>query len=185
MDGASTPQHRTATPPPAALSRTRSLGTRSLGTRSLRSRRSISDPLPALLPQRKRSVRFQGFSGSQLDGNHSETNATGSRPGSGESRTSGISAKLSERIAALEVKLNGTTGTSTIVHRANLRTRPSVPFIDTNVSTTPVKETEEDESSPSTTSSRRPSGQNADWSPISTASTAATSFTSPGSYVSR
>ncbi|KAK1088083.1 hypothetical protein LTR33_000728 [Friedmanniomyces endolithicus] len=132
MDGASTPQHRTATPPPAALSRTRSLG-----TRSLRSRRSISDPLPALLPQRKRSVRFQGFSGSQLDGNHSETNATGSRPGSGESRTSGISAKLSERIAALEVKLNGTTGTSTIVHRANLRTRPSVPFIDTNKRTTP------------------------------------------------
>ncbi|KAK0881572.1 hypothetical protein LTR87_004529 [Friedmanniomyces endolithicus] len=132
MDGASTPQHRTATPPPAALSRTRSLG-----TRSLRSRRSISDPLPALIPQRKRSVRFQGFSGSQLDGNHSEANATGSRPGSGESRTSGISAKLSERIAALEVKLNGTTGTSTIVHRANLRTRPSVPFIDTNKRTTP------------------------------------------------
>ncbi|KAK1072478.1 hypothetical protein LTR74_002514 [Friedmanniomyces endolithicus] len=137
MDGASTPQHRTATPPPAALSRTRSLGTRSLGTRSLRSRRSFSDPLPALLPQRKRSVRFQGFSGSQLDGNHSETNATGSRPGSGESRTSGISAKLSERIAALEVKLSGTTGTSTIVHRANLRTRPSVPFIDTNKRATP------------------------------------------------
>ncbi|KAK0947053.1 hypothetical protein LTR29_001636 [Friedmanniomyces endolithicus] len=132
MDGTSTPQHRTATPPPAALSRTRSLG-----TRSLRSRRSISDPLPALIPQRKRSVRFQGFSGSQLDGNHSEVNATGSRPGSGESRTSGISAKLSERIAALEVKLNGTTGTSTIVHRANLRTRPSVPFIDTNKRTTP------------------------------------------------
>ncbi|KAK5705434.1 hypothetical protein LTR97_002552 [Elasticomyces elasticus] len=148
-DGTSTPQHRTATPPPTALSRNRSL-------RSLRTHRSSSDlSLPTLVPQRKRSVRFQGFSfsGSQIDGTHSEGDPFVS--GSGESRTGGgISSKLSERIAALEFKLNG-TGKSTVVHPANRRARPSVPFINTNVST-PVKELDEEEGdSPSTADSMR------------------------------
>ncbi|KAK3116472.1 hypothetical protein LTR53_003136 [Teratosphaeriaceae sp. CCFEE 6253] len=170
-DGTCTPQHRTATPPPTAMSR----------TRSFESRRSSSNTELVLIPQRKRSVRFRGFSGSQVDGNNSETASLGVRPGSGESRASGISTKLSDRIAALEDKLNGNLGTSTIVRRANLRTRPSVPFINTTVPTTPVKDPQTDDGSPSTASSRRRSGQNADWSPASTASTAATSFTSPGS----
>ncbi|KAK4548993.1 hypothetical protein LTR36_008766 [Oleoguttula mirabilis] len=134
------------------------------------------------LPERRPSVHFDGFAASQLDGMPSEhglhTPLMRHSEGSNSSR---ISMKLLERVATLESKLNGTTGTSTIVHRANLHTRPSVPYINTNVDAVLSQFTENDNASPSMNSSYVPSAYSQNWSPASTASTAATSFNSPAS----
>lgn len=175
MDGANTPHHRTASPPPPAISRAAKL-------RSFFSSSSQEQPLPQL-PQRKRSVRFEGFPNSQLDGQPGDGERSPLN-GSAESQASRISSKLSERIATLETKLNGNAGTQTIVHRSNLRTKPSVPFINTKVDIKPGRTAEEWTATPSTPSSTTASFHNADWSPVSTASTAATSL-SPSSSASR
>ncbi|KAK4574227.1 hypothetical protein LTR86_001988 [Recurvomyces mirabilis] len=173
LDGTASPLHRTATPPAPALLRFR------------RIRTSSSSNEHSLRPQRKRSVRFEGLSNDQLDGHHTD-NSENMATGSGESRTSRISSKISDRIAALEGKLNGNTGTSTIVHRANMRKKASVPFINTNVPVTPEKPANGDHSPPGTISSSiTSSSRNGDWSPASTTSTAATSLTSPGSSAGR
>lgn len=172
MDGSSTPQHRTATPPSPAM-------TRAAKIRSLLHSSSSSEPLQ--LPQRKRSVRFQEVGQDQLDGV-----AQGSTCSSG-SRTSQISAKLSERIALLEGKLSGSGGgTQTVVYRANVRQRPSLLHINTKVDNLPPDRSAEDgNASPSTASSLSPTGHNIPWSPASTASTTATSVNSPTSSASR
>lgn len=88
--------------------------------------------------------------------------------------------KFKEKIAALEEKLNGAPNLApTVVHRTNLRAKPSVPYIDTTSSALPSRDGHDftDSVSPK-------SGNNFSWSPASTASTRATSLnslTSPGS----
>ncbi|KAK5115783.1 hypothetical protein LTR62_000872 [Meristemomyces frigidus] len=178
LDGAPAPRHRNTTPSPPALLRFRKIRSET-GSSS-----SLQQPLR---PQRKRSVRFKSVSEDQMDGHHTDDSETPIMPeGSGESRASRVSSRISERIAAFEGKLNGRNGTSTVVHRANMRTKPSVPFINTNMPVTPEKAARVNNESPSTVaSSVTNSGRKGDWSPVSTVSTAATSMTSPGSSSAR
>ena len=98
-----------------------------------------------------------------------------------ESRRSSVSQRVSDQIESLGVKLNGTNGTQTIVHRGGLRQRLTTPHIATKMNTTPGPAAYEDNATPSTNSSFTPPSHNADWSPASTASTAATSWASPRS----
>ncbi|KAK5119510.1 hypothetical protein LTR85_007610 [Meristemomyces frigidus] len=178
MDGSSMPHHRTATPPPPAISNTAGKIRRLFSSSSVQENPQV--------PSRRRSVHFEGLAESQLDGmpgDHSvHTPLMRHSEGSNSSR---ISLKLLERVASLESKLNGTAGTSTIVHRANLRMRPSVPYINTNVDAVLSQFTENGNASPSTNSSYVPSAYSQNWSPTSTASTAATSFNSPASSGAR
>ncbi|KAI7394168.1 hypothetical protein KC336_g16167 [Hortaea werneckii] len=183
MDGASLPNHRTATPTAPAIYK-------KLGKiRSRFSSSSGSNGQQLQIPQRRRSVHFDEQSKAQFDGTSSETGEhVLSMRASEESRTSRVSSKLSERIAALESKLNEDGGKSTVVHRTNVRHRPSTPHIKTNMDAVLGRKVEAGNASPSTpssTTSFAPSAHNTNWSPASTASTAATSFNSPGSSGSR
>ncbi|RMX71744.1 hypothetical protein D0869_15321 [Hortaea werneckii] len=183
MDGASLPNHRTATPTAPAIYK-------KLGKiRSRFSSSSGSNGQQLQIPQRRRSVHFDDQLKAQFDGTSSETGEhVLPMRASDESRTSRVSSKLSERIAALESKLNEDGGKSTVVHRANVRHRPSTPHIKTNMDAVLGRKVEAGNASPSTpssTTSFTPSAHNANWSPASTASTAATSFNSPGSSGSR
>ena len=73
-----------------------------------------------------------------------------------------------------------TNGTDTVLHRQNVRVRPAVPYIDTALVSTGRPTTP-----PSAASSRAASAQFTSASPVSTASTAATSFgSSPRSFSS-
>ena len=175
MDGACSPHHRDMSPPSPALVPTGNVGRlRALFTSSP----SNEEPN---VPQRKRSVRFLGCHNDQLDGQPEEqSEETPTRP-SRESRRSSLSQRLSDGVENVSSKLNGTAGTQTIVHRANHRQKPSVPFINTNDDSILGRTAEDGNASPSVASSYSPSAHNAGWSPISTASTAATSWTSPRS----
>ncbi|WPH00286.1 Hypothetical protein R9X50_00311000 [Acrodontium crateriforme] len=110
---------------------------------------------------RKRSVRFLP-SQIQLDG--SETPSTMCR----------VSKDINDRVTALQKKVDGASNVApTVVHRMNLRAKPSVPYIDTTPSTLSSRAGDEitDSVSPK-------SGNHFSWSPASTASTGATSLNS-------
>ena len=105
------------------------------------------------VPQRKRSVRFEGVG--QYDG------------------------PSSEQPPSYSEEMSLTNGTDTVLHRTRLRPRPSVPLINTNSGFN--RGTENGISTPSIPSSSPPSARFDSLSPVSNASTAATSFTSPSS----
>lgn len=170
----SIPNHRTASPPPPAITKK---------TRKIRSLfSSSSSGEHARIPARQRSVRFQDQCPSPLDGANSEPANGLSRKGSNEFKITQTSSKLAERIADLENKLSGSNaGTNTILHRASLKARPSTPYLNINVESMSSRVVGDANIYPSTLSSTVPSITNGDWSPASTTSTAATSFNSPGS----
>lgn len=148
---------------------------------------SIASPVP----KRKRSVRFfDEDGGPQLDGpfEHMESVPTLSPQAS----RSSWSQRLSNHMESIGAKINGdgtaTPGTNTIVHRPASKNRPTLPRTDINDSPRD-RSAEADVVSltPSTVSSASPTAKYANSSPISTntASTAATSWASPGSNSSR
>ena len=175
MDGACSPHHRIMTPPSPALvptgnvSRLRALFTSSSGQESPQ------------IPQRKRSVRFEGVGNDQLDGQPDEQPETKPLRASDESQRSSVSQRFSDQMESLSAKLKGNAGTQTIVHRASQKQKPTVPFLNTKADSVLSRTAEDGNASPSTTSSLVPSAHNTTWSPASTASTAATSWTSPRS----
>ncbi|KAK3724496.1 hypothetical protein LTR37_001120 [Vermiconidia calcicola] len=171
MDGNSSPHHRILTPPaPVLLAPTKPGKFRKLFSPS-------SSQEIIQTPQRKRSVRFEGVpNNSQLDGQPGPDSETTPIQQTRESHRSSLSQRLSDQMESLSAKLNGTAGTETIVHRTSRKQTPTVPFIDTQVSNG-----EDVNASPSATSPFSPSSHNTTWSPVGTASTAATSWTSPRS----
>ncbi|KAK4498546.1 hypothetical protein PRZ48_011204 [Zasmidium cellare] len=191
MDVVSTPNHRTATPPPSVLSVPAAPRVHKI--RSLWRSSSSNDRPTLQQPQRKRSVRFEGVSNTQLDGPNSVqsesrlSNANTSAETSRDSHDSGHLRQVSERIESLASKFNITSGTDTVIHRSKPKAKPSIPKIKTNGETHPTTPKADRHSTPSTASSATPASRNGTptWSPASTASTGATSFTSPGSSGSR
>lgn len=178
LDGISEPHHRTASPPPPALSRVNSGRTGSLGHLC-----PTEYGKPPGVPQRKRSVRFEGVqsNSSHLDQLDGHANA-----GSYDSRTSSHSNRTTQRLEAWAAKLNiGAAPTDTVVHRSNSKRRPNVPYLSTTFDGMDSHGLVFDHrhSPPSTGSSASPfsRGANDTWSPNATASTPATSFTSPTS----
>lgn len=120
----------------------------------------------------------------QVDGqnNVDASNEPPPKDASKESHATKQSHRVSERIEALAAKFSVTSGgLDTVVHRSNSKARPVVPHIDTNVESSRGMNSN---ASPKTASSMSTSGRdvNSNWSPTSTASTAATSYTSPGSF---
>ncbi|KAK5169120.1 uncharacterized protein LTR77_006429 [Saxophila tyrrhenica] len=175
MDGTSKPHYRVLTPPaPALIAPTRSSPARPLHTSS------SNDRVEAEVPQRKRSVRFEGYGDDQLDGHKEATSEGSPTPRARDSARSSSSQRLSNQMDSLAAKLNGTAGTQTIVHRSNRKQKPTVPFANTRFEDF-AENGEAGASSPSTVSSLTPSAHNQTWSPASTASTAATSWASPRS----
>lgn len=138
-------------------------------------------PLPpdaSLQPQRKRSVRFADVTPSPFDGSYGYLEA-GSDDSVGEGR-SRLAHRLSECFESFNGRLSLTNGTDTVLFRQSTRTRPAMPQIDT----TPIT-IGSNSRCPSAASSRQASGQLNSASPISNASTAATSFgSSPRSFSS-
>jgi hypothetical protein len=114
---------------------------------------------------------------SPFDGSYSYQEY-GSDDSAGEGRSK-LAHRLSECFESFNGRLSLTNGNDTVLHRQTARTRPAVPYIDTTPST-PSNVNR----SPSVASSRQDSGQT-NASPISNASTAATSFgSSPRSFSS-
>lgn len=174
MDGVSSPRHRTASPPVSALAKETKIGrVRAIFTSSSDEERS-----PMVEPHIQ--ARLHGSNDGQLDGHSSEHSETTSKRGSRELRGSSLSQKFSEHMESLNAMLNGTNGTQTVVHRTGPRTRPAMPRVDTRISPIPGGVGDDFVNTPSTNSSITPPDRNADWSPISTASTAATSWASSG-----
>lgn len=140
--------------------------------------RPILAPSPPVQPQRKRSVRFADASPSAFDGSQSfQDFGSDHSIGDGRSR---LAHRFSECFESFNGKLSLTNGNNTVLHRQSPRTRPAVPHIDT----TPVMIGKMSRS-PSAASSSQLSAQLTNASPISTASTAATSFgSSPRSFSS-
>lgn len=98
-----------------------------------------------------------------------------------------MSQKFVARIALLEHKLGMARDTQTIVHRASLRAKPSLAHSDTGLDVFSGR-TAHNNGSPTTTassSSRTPRRNIIDWSPLSQASTPATSFNSSASRYRR
>jgi hypothetical protein len=139
---------------------------------------------------RKRSVRFeaQKTTSSQLEQLDGQTKAA-STPNSlsPESATSHHITTTSDRLEALAARLNLVPTTDTVVRRSESKKRPNVPFINTTFNSLNGHAAERDHAAPSMTSSTSPfsRGANDTWSPDGTASTAATSLTSPSSSASR
>ncbi|GAB7360482.1 hypothetical protein MBLNU230_g8433t1 [Neophaeotheca triangularis] len=201
---ASVPAHRTmASPPPILnLSKMRSFfGSNSqepAGSRpaSVRNDSSPQDLKPSAhdpgrtvsepSPKRRRSVRFRGIDHSQLDGTPDDGRESQSRSKSSDSRLSRLSQNLSEKFDQVGTALGMVNGNDTLIHRP--KSRPKVPFIDTDANRIADSRSVEDaNASPSPTMSSVPSSptRRTDASPISVASTAASSLISPrstGSY---
>ena len=176
MDGATSPRHRVLTPPASAL-------TPAIKVSKVRAvlDSSSHDQTEVQIPQRKRSVRFEGCGDNQLDGHGEDLSDDSPTPRARDSTRSSLSERLTDGIEALAAKLNGTTGTQTIVHRTNKKQKPSVPFVNTQVEDFATSDRGAGMSSPSTVSSTTPSAHNPTWSPTGTASTGATSWASPRS----
>lgn len=175
MEGPCTPQHRVITPPPPALVPSKNVGRlRALFTSS------SSHDHPEMVPQRKRSVHFQAHNDGLLDEQPEERSENTSEHDSRRSHRSSLSQRLSDHLESLGAKLNGANGTQTIVHRKGSRQRHTQPYINP-IDTMSGKAVGSWNTIPSTNSSFTPTKHNMDWSPVSTASTAATSLTSPGS----
>lgn len=135
-------------------------------------------PNECIQPQRKRSVRFADVTPSPFDGSYSyqEFESDGSA-GEGRSR---LAHRLSECFESFNGKLSLANGNDTVLHRQGTRSRPAVPQIDT----TPIA-IGSTSRCPSAASSGQASGQLTSASPVSNASTAATSFgSSPRSFSS-
>ena len=131
-----------------------------------------------LQPQRKRSVRFADVAPAPFDGSYSyqEFESEGS-VGEGRSR---LGHRLSECFENFNGMVSLINGNDTVLHRQGTHARPAVPHIDT----TPITIGSMSRS-PSAASSAQTSGQLTSASPVSTASTAATSFgSSPRSFSS-
>ena len=177
MEETCSPQHRVITPPAPAFVPSRNLGRlRALFT-------SSASNEGAEVRTSKPSVHYQGLNNDQLDGQPDEPfKKTIPRQDSRDSPRSSLSQRLSDQFESLGAKLNGTTGTQTIVHRASSRQRQTLPLVNV-VETSPTRYAENGTHpvTPGTNSSSIPPTHNTDWSPISTASTAATSWTSPRS----
>ncbi|KXT13958.1 hypothetical protein AC579_4194 [Pseudocercospora musae] len=181
MDGTCEPNHRTATPPPPAM-----VGSEALHVSRARRLLQSTSGNEQLVPQRKRSVRFEGFSQFELDGQMSDNQVTTPEP----KRRSRGSHSTSKSLEALAAKLKLDTATSTVVRRSSSKKKPNVPYIHTNFDGMNGSAREAEETpAPSFSSSSSPSSRSANpgWSPDSgTASTAATSWTtSPKSSGSR
>lgn len=131
-------------------------------------------------PQRKRSVRFADVtpSPSPFDGSCSYQEF-GSEDSAGENR-SRLAHRLSECFESFNGKISLADGNDTVLHRQGIRSRPAVPHIDTTPVT--IRNTSR---CPSSASSGQASAQLTNASPVSQASTAATSFgSSPRSFSS-
>lgn len=179
LDEVSLPQHRTPVTRPSALVTPSNCIPVVSKRRGLLRSSSSNDHPKIQLPQRKRSVRFEGVD-SQLDGttSHSQqrsvtlpTNAA-TYHGSNASKSTETSAEHSEPLPAA----NGT-----VVRRSSSKTKPTVPFINSDTDTLPGREYSES----ATSSSPVAHDPQFNWSPVSTASTGATSWTSPSSSGSR
>ncbi|KAM0721037.1 hypothetical protein Q7P37_003322 [Cladosporium fusiforme] len=140
--------------------------------------RPIVAPSPLSPPQRKRSVRFADADPSPFDGSQSYQDfGSDNSTGDGRSR---LAHRFSECFENFNGKLSLTNGNDTVLHRQSPRTRPAMPHIDT----TPVMIGKMPRT-PSAASSSQLSTQLTNASPISTASTGATSFgSSPRSFSS-
>lgn len=169
------PRHRTAAPlAPAIRTSTshRSLFGRKLSTPS-------QESLEPRMLDRQRSVRFHGVDDMQVDGPGSprvHTPPPFSR--SQESDASRTSQKMSERIESLAAKFPGTSAMETVVHRVKARTKPGTPFINTNMEAFPEFHQSNDNFFPNSSSAASGRDAHSFWSPVSTTSTAATSYTS-------
>jgi hypothetical protein len=137
MDGHASPHHRGLTPPAPALIPAARVGK----TRAVLNS-SSQEGVPPPLPQRQRSVRFEGYGDDQLrlDGHGEELDGHGEEPPGGsptprarDSTRSSLSQRFSDQMDSLAAKLNGTAGTLTIVHRSNKKQKPSVPFVNTKI----------------------------------------------------
>ena len=175
MDGAASPHHRIISTPAPALTPASKVGkVRALFT-------SSSSREQPQAPQRKRSVRFEGLGAGQLDGPPREDSGATPTQTTKESRRSSVSQRFSDQMDNLSDKIIGTNGTQTIVHRTKIREKSAVPFMSTKADPSSGRTAEDGNASPSTTSSFTSLAHNADWSPASTASTAASSWASPRS----
>lgn len=146
--------------------------------RSLLGVSSSSSEKPAEPPPRRRSVRFKDEVEGQLDGPQSNDDHIPRTRISTDSRRSRLSQSLSDHLENLSGKLNMTFGNDTIVHRRSLRTRPTLPYINTNQDTfAPQSQEDKEDVCPSSGSSEPPGGHSTTASPISNASTGATSLT--------
>lgn len=116
-----------------------------------------------------------------MDGQPDEKSDATQAPASEESERRSLSQRLSDQMDSLSEKVKGTAGTQTIVHRASQQQKPTVPFINTKADSALGRTIQDRNASPSTISSFVPSAHNVAWSPVSTTSTAATSWTSPRS----
>jgi hypothetical protein len=140
--------------------------------------KSPSPPDDFLQPQRKRSVRFADVTPSPFDGSYSYQEFESE--GSIEESRSRLAHRLSECFESFNGKMSLANGNDTVLRRQGTRARPAVPHIDT----TPVGIGSMSRC-PSAASSGQTSGQLTSASPVSTASTAATSFgSSPRSFSS-
>lgn len=172
------PNHRTATPLFPAIRRNSS-------RRSLFGRKDHSATQKDRGPQtleRQRSVRFHDDM--QFDGPGSNSRFA-TRPVGDSQESDGNSHKMTERIEALAAKLNVETAANTVIHRSKARMKPFTPFINTTLEAFPDFGQNNDKSFPSSSSAGSGRDANSFWSPKSTTSTAATSFTSPSSLASR
>lgn len=140
--------------------------------------KSASPPETFQQPQRKRSVRFADVPPSPFDGSSSyQEFESEDSVGEGRSR---LAHRLSECFESFNGMMSLANGNDTVLHRQVTRARPAVPHIDT----TPITIGSMSRS-PSAASSGQTSGQLTSASPVSTASTAATSFgSSPRSFSS-
>lgn len=158
------------------------LPTHDLATPSQDRGRIVSEPSP----KRRRSVRFRGLDQSQLDGTNSEGQEPRPKSKSSESRLGRLSQNFSEKMEHMGNALSMINGNDTMIHRP--KSRPKVPFIDTSPNRKPgARSAEDGNASPGTPMSSVPSSptRRTDASPISVASTAASSLISPrstGSY---
>ena len=161
MDGSGAPVERAVSSPPAICTPASNVGRlRALFTSSSNHDQQEARP--------------------QTDGQVEKRLETTNRRQSRDSQRSSLSQRVSDHLESLGAKLNGTAGTQTIVHRADSRQRKSPQFV-ISVDTALGQMAHKSSTTPSTHSSYIPTKHNVDWSPLSTASTAATSWTSPGS----
>ena len=144
--------------------------------------RSSSSHERERIPQRRPSVRFAIAAEDQLDGQSEHESEESPMPLLPRERNrSSLSQRLSDRMEHISAKLNGSPGTQTIVHRGSPHKRLTVPFINTKVDSVVERAPGDTSVFPSPASSSAPSVHNTTWSPVSTASTGATSLTSPRS----
>jgi hypothetical protein len=143
--------------------------------------RPVQAPLsPIVQPKRVRSVRFADDlpPPSPFDGPWSVQEIESD--GSTEESRSRLAHRLSECFENFNGALSLTNGNDTVLHRHGKRARPIMPHIDTSPAAAGNRSR-----SPSAASSSRASAQHTNASPISNASTAATSFgSSPRSFSS-